>query len=94
MCFEDHCEECRRELGKPYPEVHRWLDEFAGQKEYVMKHRKMRHHEEGIRRAADLFGAEAAAAARLHIISDLKKEGWVVGSHFPRDLSDYEQMGL
>ena len=27
--FEDHCAETIKLFGKPYEEVHRWLDEFA-----------------------------------------------------------------
>jgi len=43
MTFEKHCEESIRLFGKPYEEVHRWLDEFAGSKKYGMRHRKVRY---------------------------------------------------
>jgi len=42
----------------------------------------------------ELFGEEAALAARQHILSDLKQEGWTENDHFPRDEADYEKMGL
>ena len=41
-------------LGKPFEEVHRWLDEFAGQPPYGMRHRKLRHHLAGIEQVRKL----------------------------------------
>ncbi len=73
--FEQHCEESVRLLGQPFEEVHRWLDEFAGRPPHGMKHRKFRHHLSGIMEVRKRWGDEAAAAARQHIISDLKMEG-------------------
>jgi len=32
--LEEHCEETEKALGKPYREVHLWLDEFFRSKEY------------------------------------------------------------
>ena len=81
-------------FGKTYEEVHLWLDEFAGTKEYGYRHRKVRHHEEGIRRAAELFGADAVRAARQHIISDLRLEGWTENDPFPKDEADYIRIGF
>ena len=43
-------------LGKPFEEVHRWLDEFAGKPPYGMRHRKLRHHLAGIEQARKLWG--------------------------------------
>jgi hypothetical protein len=51
--FEQHCAETEALLGRPFPEVHLWLDEFAGKPPYGMQHRKLRHHlagVEGVRR--------------------------------------------
>ncbi len=92
--LEYHGEESERLFGKPYEEVHRWLDEFMGGPEYGMRHRKKRHHEAGIREAARHFGEEAGKAARQHVVADLKMEGWKDGDHFPRDEADYVRMGL
>lgn len=93
--FKEHCEESEKLFGKPFPEVHRWLDEFAGSERYGMRHRKLRHHEAGVREARQRFGEEAARAARQHIISDLMMEGWRPGvDRFPQDQQDYERMGL
>jgi hypothetical protein len=94
MKFEEHCLECIHILGSPYPEVHRWLDEFAGSPKYGMRHRKVRHHQEGIEQATALFGVEAGKAARLHIVTDLKMEGWKATDHFPQNERDYVKMGL
>jgi hypothetical protein len=92
--FEEHCAESLHLLGKPFEEVHRWLDEFAGTPEYGYRHRRKRHHEAGIREAMALFGLEAGEVTRRHIISDLKEEGWTEQDHFPLDEADYVKMGL
>jgi hypothetical protein len=92
--FEQHCAESIVLLGKPFGEVHKWLDEFAGRPPYGMRHRKLRHHQAGINEARKRWGDEAAAAARQHIISDLKMEGWTEDQPFPRDERDYVRMGL
>ncbi|HKL87186.1 MAG TPA: hypothetical protein VJ861_12715, partial [Treponemataceae bacterium] len=63
-------------------------------KEYGMKHRKIRHHEAGITEIIKMFGDNAGKAARLHIISDLKEEGWKECDHFPQDEAGYVRMGL
>ncbi len=52
--FEDHCQESIQLFGDPYEEVHRWLDEFQGMERYRMRHRRVRHHEAGIREAIRL----------------------------------------
>jgi hypothetical protein len=37
---------------------------------------------------------DPAAAARLHIIADLKQEGWTEADSFPRDEPHYQRVGL
>ena len=71
---QEHCMESLLAFGKPFKEVHRWLDQFAGKPSYGMRHRHLRHHEAGIREAMHLFGPDAGAAARQQIITDLKQE--------------------
>ncbi|HAR35154.1 MAG TPA: hypothetical protein DCR95_14010 [Desulfobacter sp.] len=93
-CFEEHCRESLSLFGKSYAEVHLWLDEFAGTEKYGFRHRKVRHHEAGIAEACRLFGQEAGAAARQHIISDLETEGWGDGDPFPKDENDYVKIGF
>ena len=92
--FEQHCAETVSQLGEPFAEVHRWLDEFAGQPPHGMRHRKLRHHLAGIEAVRQLWGDQAAEAARLHIVADLKQEGWREGQPFPRDEQHYKAMGL
>ena len=94
MKFEEHCLECLQKLGKPFKEVHIWLDEFAGSKKHGMKHRQLRHHQQGILEVEKRFGKSAGQAARLHIISDLKTEGWKEGDQFPMNEGHYKRMGL
>ena len=72
--FEQHFEESVRPFGGPFEEVHRWLDEFAGKPPHGMRHRKFRHHEAGIEMVRRQWGDTAAAAARAHIIADLKMD--------------------
>lgn len=94
MKLEDHIRESVELFGKPFEEVHRWLDELAGQPGIGMGHRKYRHHEAGLTEVERLFGMEAVEAARQHIVSDLKEEGWREGDRFPRDRAEWEGMGL
>lgn len=61
---------------------------------YGMRHRRVRHHKEGIRKVIALFGEDAGRAARQHIISDLKEEGWTENDPFPKDEEHYVKMGL
>ena len=92
--FEAHCQESIDRFGRPFAEVHRWLDAFSGTEPYRMRHRRVRHHEAGIREAVRLFGTEAGPVARQHIISDLKGEGWTEQDPFPRYEAEYVEMGL
>jgi hypothetical protein len=92
--FQKHCDETEEVLGKTYAEVHLWLDEFYRTPEYGARHRRKRHHEQGIREAVRQFGEEAGVAARLHIITDLREEGWTESDRFPKDEKEYAAMGL
>lgn len=94
MKFEEHCAESKFLSGEPFDYVHRWLDEFAGKPPYGMRHRKLRHHMQGIMEVEKMWGPKAAEAARRHIISDLMTEGWKEGDHFPLNEVDYVRMGL
>jgi hypothetical protein len=81
-------------FGGPFEEVHKWLDEYAGTPEYGFRHRRKRHHEKGIQAVVELFGEEAGRVARMHIVSDLKEEGWKEGDKFPKDEEDYIKIGF
>jgi len=68
--LEQHMKDCERFFGAPFEEVNRWMDEFfatAG-----ANHRKYRHHWEGIREAGELFGADGARAAIVHVLRDCR----------------------
>jgi hypothetical protein len=93
MTFKKHCEESKRLFGEPFEEVHHWLDELMW-KGLGARHRRKRHHQAGIRQAVALFGEKAGEAARQHIISDLKEEGWSEADPFPRDEEHYIRIGL
>ncbi|HPR89763.1 MAG TPA: hypothetical protein PL181_17260 [bacterium] len=94
MKLEEHECESLAASGQPWTEVHRWLDEFAGTPDLGMRHRRKRHHRQGIEEVRRRWGDAAAEAARQHIIADLKTEGWHETDHFPIDEADYVKMGL
>jgi len=48
----------------------------------------------GIEEVRRLWGDEAAAVARQHIITDLMMEGWRESDPFPKDEDHYRQLGL
>ena len=73
--YEEHCNDCIVALGEPFGKVHRWLDEFFVRLGYSVKHRDVRHHEDGIEEVRRMWGDRAAEAARIHIKKDFK--GWV-----------------
>src|SRR5437867_2600977 len=92
--FAQHCEESVRLFGDAFEVVHKFLDELAGKPPYGMKHRRVRHHLAGIEEVRRRWGDKAAAAARQHVVADLKMEGWREGDPNPRDEKDYVRMGL
>jgi hypothetical protein len=92
--FEEHRAESVRLFGRPFEEVHRWLDEFAGRSPAELGDEWKRHHESAIIEVRLRWGPEAAAAARLHVVSDLKSEGWTEDKPFPKHEWDYVKMGL
>ncbi len=92
--FQRHCEETEKALGKTYAEVHLWLDEFFLDKTLGAMHRRKRHHEHGIQEVIKLFGEEAGIAARMHILTDLREQGWTESYMLPKDEGEYVAMGL
>ena len=93
MKLESHCNVCLRLFGDPFGEVHQWLDEYATTP-LGARHRRKRHHLEGVEMVRHRWGDRAAEAARQHLIDDLREEGWVDGNRFPVDEQDYVRMGL
>lgn len=81
--FEDHCSVDERHLGRRFPLVHRWLDEFFGK--LGNAHRKRRHHQEAVEEVRERWGSDAARAAELHIIIDM--------GHLPT-VANWEEGGI
>jgi hypothetical protein len=59
-----HGEESMRRVGTPSPEIHRWLDAFAGRQECGDRHRNQRHHDAGMCRTIERVGDAAGPVAR------------------------------
>jgi len=91
MQFEEHCVRCQEVLGSRFEEVNRWMDEFHGHPIYKTKHRRVRHHKGGIEKVRERWGDEAAEAAKLHILDDLKtgEDENADESFIPLDEADY-----
>ena len=74
MAFiEEHEKDCVAFLGKPYTEVHRWLDQYASLFPvgfFVDYHRSFTHNSYGLECIRSLYGYEAERAARVHLIRD------------------------
>ena len=96
---KEHCEDCEKYLGKPFKEVHAWLDGLASPKKgYInINHRRYRHHLEALEEVRKLFGDEAVEAAKRHIVMDFgriptKKE---VEEEFPDEweLISFKSLG-
>ena len=66
--FEQHCADCRRELGDDFRHVHQWLDALF--KVLGPKHRSARHHTGGVEQVRKMWGDRAARAAEIHILRD------------------------
>lgn len=94
MKYKDHCEESIRLFGKPFEEVHAWLDEFSAFTKASIFHRRYRHHLAGIEEVRSMWGDAAAEAARQHIISDLLMDGWSEEEGIPENTIHYISMGL
>jgi hypothetical protein len=93
MKREEHEAECVEKLGRPFTEVHVYLDHFYP--EYGFKHRCKLHHKVGIELVRQQWGDEAAVAAKLHILSDLAIEGYPSDEELiPRDEKHYKEIGL
>ena len=92
MKLEAHEKESLTLFGKPYTEVHLWLDAFAGTPDCGMCHRRKRHHKAGVREAKKLFGEEGAWRRGCMSCPNLKMEGWLEDRRFPEDEADYIRM--
>ena len=80
MKASEHAVSCTKEFGKPFYEVHHFLDQFYG--EYGISHWILLHHRLGVELIVKKYGEEARAPAELHIRQD-------VGDELPDDWSFY-----
>jgi hypothetical protein len=93
--LKEHCDQTTKAFGKPFEQVHVWLDAFAGKAPLYMRHRRKRHHLDGVENVRAMYGDQAAEVARMHIEADLLQEGsWNYGDEFPRNEAHYISMGL
>ena len=96
--FEQHCNECVEKLGKPYEEVHKWLDEFMNADFLPLlkktRHRQFRHHQAGMEEIRKLFGDDAVKAAEIHIRADLASDNYPEHNPLPLDKEHFERLQL
>lgn len=93
MKLSEHMAESLMKFGETYEHVHRYLDQYAwlADGSFDPMHRDVLHNKEGIEIVRQMWGDGAAAAARLHIISDLKMEGMKEGDSIPKDTDEYRK---
>lgn len=75
MTNKEHCAECREKLGKDWWVVHRYLDYYAHLTFPSDRHRIHRHNQVGVEECRRRWGDQAAKAAELHILADVKAYG-------------------
>ena len=72
MHLLEHENCCIDALGKPFTEVHIFLDQFF--RVYGgLPHRLILHHRLGVELVGVLMGAEAAEAAKRHVLDDMRR---------------------
>jgi len=71
MHIKEHEAHCEKELGKPFTEVHIFLDQFAIKYNMNLVHRTILHHHLGVALVGLLMGQEATGAAKLHVVDDV-----------------------
>jgi hypothetical protein len=76
-----HADACYQQFGKPYFDVHHFLDQFAFEFSGYA-HRRLLHHQLGVNLVVMEFGETARQAAELHIRQD-------TSDSIPEDWSDY-----
>lgn len=68
-CHEVHCRSCEELYGRPFSEVHEWMDKPV--EDLGPGHQKVRHDMGRTpERVAFIFGEEARVAVRDHILLD------------------------
>jgi hypothetical protein len=92
--FNRHCDDCERLLGNRYEGVNLWIDELFAT--HGPRHRRFRHHAEGIIEARKKFGGEAWKAALIHILRDCGKvpaeTDYIVGAEIAPEYLEYDSL--
>lgn len=73
MHISNHEQRCVKKLGKPFTDVHVFLDQFAHKYGMSLVHRMILHHQLGVALVGLLIGPEAMHAARLHVVDDVRR---------------------
>lgn len=71
--IREHMKDCERVLGKPYEQVHKFLDQYAELFPvtiFTEYHRSFLHNKYGLEITKALWGLEAEKAAKIHIARD------------------------
>lgn len=68
--LEQHCADCKAELGEEFRDVHVWLDQFYDPAKCSYMHRAFRHHDKGVSEAFKIWGEKGAKAVEIHIKRD------------------------
>jgi len=69
MRLDEHERSSVEKFGKPFTEVHLFLDQYCG-RFGVSLHRLLLHHRLGVEKVRERYGDEAAEAAVQHIMDD------------------------
>ncbi len=80
MKREEHVEICLQKFGDRYKEIHRFLDQYFC--DFGIWHRRIFHHQEGLKLIEEKFGPDARKAAEQHIIDDI--------GHVPQDWNAFD----
>jgi len=104
MEIPDHAASSERRFGHKYLYIHWYLDRYAGRKgrdlegDYdftesrKIRHRAKRHHIECVQRIREIFGEEAAEAAKQHILEDFANHPEY--RHYLPSKDDYHNIGF
>jgi hypothetical protein len=90
---KEHELESIKLFGKPFTEVHAWLDELAWKNgKFDPYHRKYRHTMEGVNHIRKIYGKCAKQVAIRHILSDLTGFGWWTKANgIPKNTNEFEE---
>ena len=81
---EYHLSQDWKHFGQAFEEVHRVLDQFAHypDMDFLRRHRKFLHHEEGIEYIRMRYGDLAGESAKQHVLDDC--------GHIPKAIHYYD----